>query len=126
MLKYKNINTRIKSERFDSKLEAFHYQYLLSRLKNKEIKSLARQVSFSLSDKKDGTRNKIYKADFVFFDFKLNSWIIMDSKGMRIEPYMTKRDWLLDKFNGFIFLEKRKDKDIYFKPYGLIKIEFKD
>lgn len=121
--KYKNFKTFYKGKTFDSKLEASHFLLLEQRLMRGEIKDLSRQVKIQLSDKPKG-RQRSYVADFVYFDVFKNVWVIQDSKGMKVEPYQTKRDWILDKFFGFIFVEKSKGKEVIFEPYGDKKINF--
>lgn len=121
--KYRNSKTRIGEQVFDSKLEAEHYLHLKLRLERGEIHSLGRQIKIQLTDKPKG-RQRSYVADFVFYDKALASWVVMDSKGMKVEPYQTKRDWLLDKFCGFVFVEKSKQGDAVYTPYGGEKLTF--
>lgn len=115
--KYKNKKTSVGSKKFDSRLEAKHFLELVARQKAGEIHSLALQTKIQLTDKPKG-RQRSYIADFVFFDNALASWVVMDSKGMKVEPYQTKRDWLLDKFCGFVFIERTRTEQKTYTPYG--------
>lgn len=121
--KYHNKKTKITGGVFDSKLEAQHFTLLNRRQALGEIKGLGRQVKIRLTDKPKG-RQRVYIADFVFYDIKKCSWVLWDSKGMLIEPYQTKRDWLLDKFTGFIFVEATREGFKEFTPYGQIPLHF--
>lgn len=123
-MKYGNKKITINGQRFDSKLEASHYFRLVNLQKQGRIKYLARQVTISLSDKPKG-RNVRYIADFVFLDLEKNIWVVMDSKGYATRDYKVKRDWLLDKFKGFIFIENSKNGEVTFNPYGTKDIFFK-
>lgn len=122
--KYRNHKIKIGGLTFDSKLESEHYLLLKNRLNRGEIRDLARQVSIPLTSKPKG-KDRAYIADFVYFDVLRDSWTIWDSKGLKIEPYPTKRDWLLDKYNGFVFVEASKDGEKEFVPWGSIPLKFK-
>lgn len=125
-MKYRNSKARIGGLTFDSKLESEHYMLLKNRLKRGEIRDLARQVKIELTQHADKHKDKVhYVADFVFFDLSLNSWIVWDSKGMPTDAYKIKRKWLLDTYNGFIFIETSKSGSKEFIPNGKICLEFK-
>lgn len=119
--KYGNIKTKVFGIEFDSKAEAEDYLILRAKEQKGEIKHLNLQVSFPLC--RNGASKKRYIADFVFFDIAHNSWVVMDTKGMRVEPYQTKRDWLLDNYRGFIFIEKTGNNMKAFKAVGDLEIE---
>lgn len=122
MGKYRNKKITLFGRVFDSKREAEDFLLLMSRARKKEIHSLACQVPISLC--RNGASKRKYIADFAYYDKIAGSWVIMDSKGMKIEPYQTKRDWLLDNYTGFIFIEKTAEKEKTFKPAGDIQLDF--
>lgn len=117
--KYANQKSKLGGLTFDSKLESEHYLLLTNRLRRGEIRDLARQVRIELTQNAEKHKDKVhYIADFVFFDLALDKWIVWDSKGMATDAYKIKRKWLMDNFNGFLFIEhSKKEKKIY-KPRG--------
>lgn len=122
-MKYRNTKTKIGGLVFDSKLEAEHYQTLLSRLRRGEIKELGRQAKIKLTQNQEKAREQVfYIADFVFFDNALNEWIIWDSKGVKTQAYVIKRKWLLDYFCGFKFVEVTKKGSVEYIPVGEINL----
>lgn len=123
MRKYRNTKTRISGIVFDSKLEAEHYRFLLSRLRRGEIKELGRQAKIKLTQNQEKAREQVfYIADFVFFDNDLNEWIVWDSKGVKTQAYVIKRKWLLDCFCGFRFVEVTKKGSAEYFPVGEINL----
>lgn len=117
--KYRNFKVKLGSLTFDSKLESEHYVILLNRLSRGEIKDLARQVRIELTLNAKRKEDRVYYiADFVFFDLALGCWIVWDSKGMPTDAYKIKRKWLLDNFNGFLFVEHTKKEKKIYKPRG--------
>lgn len=119
MRKYRNSKVRIGSLTFDSKLESEHYVLLLNRLSRGEIRDLARQVRIELTLNAESKEDRVYYVpDFVFFDLVLGEWIVWDSKGMPTDAYKLKRKWLLDNFNGFLFIEHAKKEKKIYKPRG--------
>lgn len=122
-MKYRNTKTKIKGIVFDSKLEAEHYQSLLSRLRRGEIKELGRQAKIRLTQNQEKAREQVfYIADFVFFDKIKNEWVVWDSKGVKTQAYIIKRKWLLDCYCGFIFIEASKNGKVEYFPNGKIKL----
>lgn len=121
--KYSNKKTTIAGIKFDSKLEAEHWITLKAREARGEIVGLKRQVWIKLTEKPKGRgRNVFYVPDFVFFDKALGEVVLMDSKGFLTPEYKIKRDWLLEKYTGFVFVELHKKKETIYKPYGEINI----
>lgn len=117
--KYGNQKSKIGGLTFDSKLESEHYVLLLNRLSRGEIRDLARQVRIELTLNAKSKEDRVYYvADFVFFDLALDKWIVWDSKGMQTDVYKLKRKWLLDNFNGFLFIEHTNKEQKEYKPKG--------
>lgn len=117
--KYANQKTKLGGVTFDSKLESEHYVLLLNRLSRGEIKDLARQVRIELTLNAESKEDRVYYVpDFIFFDLVLGEWIVWDSKGMPTDAYKLKRKWLLDNFNGFLFIEHAKKEKKIYKPRG--------
>lgn len=117
--KYGNQKSRVGGLTFDSKLESEHYVILLNRLSRGEIKDLARQVRIELTlNAKVREDRAHYVADFVFFDLGMDKWIVLDSKGMQTDTYKLKRKWLLDNFNGFLFIEHTEKQQKTYNPRG--------
>lgn len=105
--KYRNKITFVDGIRFDSKKEANVYQQLKILEKEHCITELTRQNKYTflindepvryITDKlnKDGTPKKgrplTYVDDFKFFDFKTNSYIVVDVKGIQTDAFKIKR-----------------------------------
>lgn len=117
--KYANQKSKIGGVTFDSKLESEHYVHLLNRLSRGELRDLARQVRIELTLNAESKEDRVYYVcDFCFFDLVLGEWIVWDSKGMPTDAYKLKRKWLLDNFNGFLFIEHAKKEKKIYKPRG--------
>lgn len=126
MRKYHNKKVKIGKLTFDSKLESEHYVILLNRLSRGEIRDLARQVKIELTQHAEKHKDKVhYIADFAFFDFALDKWVLMDSKGFQTDSYKLKRKWLLDNFNGFLFIEHTKEGIKEYEPKGEIPLKMR-
>ena len=103
--KYHNTKVYCKDENvfFDSKKEHDHYHKLKLLERAKEISSLKLQPVFELqpSFKKNGkTYQKItYKADFTYFDNRLNKVIIEDVKGFKTDVYKIKKKMFEYKYS---------------------------
>lgn len=97
--KYHNKKIIYDGLKFDSQHEADRYCELKLMERGKVITGLGRQVKFELipSQKIDGKvveRPCTYIADFTYTD-KDGRFVVEDAKGMRIEPYITKRKLML-------------------------------
>lgn len=111
MSKYHAKKTMVDGITFDSKKEALRYQELKLMEEAGLISELAMQVKYLLipaQREKDivGVRGGVkkgkiierecaYYADFVYTDNETGETIVEDVKGMRIEPYITKRKLML-------------------------------
>lgn len=97
MNKYHNTKIYCKEANvfFDSKKEHNRYHELKLLERAKEISGLKLQPIFELQPgfKKDGkTYQKItYKADFTYFDNRLNQIVVEDVKGFKTEVYKLKK-----------------------------------
>ena len=95
MNKYHNKKIAIDGIIFDSIKEGRRYQELKILENEAEISSLKTQPVFELqpSFKKNGKTYKkiVYKADFIYFDNKLNKTIVEDVKGFKTEVYRLKK-----------------------------------
>lgn len=95
MSKYHNKKTTIDGITFDSIKEGKRYQELKLLERAKEISGLKLQPQFELqpSFKKNGKIYKkiTYKADFMYFDNRLNKTIVEDVKGFKTEVYKLKK-----------------------------------
>ena len=93
--KYKNKKVVYDGIKFDSQKEKNHYIGLKMLLKAGIIKDLELQKTFELqpSFKKNGkTYRKItYKADFCYFNNKVDKYIVEDVKGFKTEVYKLKK-----------------------------------
>jgi hypothetical protein len=88
---------------FDSKAEMHHYQELKLLEKAREIAGLEIQPEFLLqkafTDKAGKKHREInYRADFIYFDNKLEKCIVEDVKGMLTEVYKIKRKLFLFRY----------------------------
>lgn len=94
-MKYRNTKTIVDGIKFDSKLEARRYTELKLLERAGEIKDLKLQPVYELipSFKKNGKtyRKTTYKADFSYFDNKLDKLIVEDTKGFKTDVYMLKK-----------------------------------
>ena len=95
MSKYRNKKVTIDGITFDSIKESKRYQELKLLERSKEISVLKLQPQFELqpSFKKNGKIYKkiTYKADFMYFDNRLNKTIVEDVKGFKTEVYKLKK-----------------------------------
>ncbi len=94
-MKYHNKKIIVDGIKFDSLKEAKRYNQLKILEKSKEITELRLQVKFELqpSFKKNNKaiRKIEYIADFVYYDNKLQQYIVEDTKGYRTEVYKLKK-----------------------------------
>ncbi len=95
MSKYKAKKTEVNGILFDSKKEANRYATLLLLEKSGRIKDLKLQPTYELIPrfKKNGKtyRKTTYKADFEYFDTKLNKKVVEDVKGFKTPVYLLKK-----------------------------------
>lgn len=101
--KYKAKKTIVNGIEFDSKKEANRYATLLLLEKSGRIKNLKLQPTYELIPKfkkNDKTyRKTTYKADFEYFDTKLNKTIVEDVKGFKTDIYKLKKKMFEYKYN---------------------------
>ena len=90
--KYRANKTSIDGHTFDSKKEADYYCELKLRLQAKEITGFCLQPTFMLAP---GLK---YKADFIVFN-SVNSYDVIDVKGVKTKEYIAKKKVFEDKFN---------------------------
>ena len=100
--KYKAKKTMVNGIEFDSKKEANRYATLLLLEKSGRIKDLKLQPIYELVPKfkKNGKsyRKTTYKADFEYFDTKLNKRVVEDVKGFKTDVYKLKKKLFEYKF----------------------------
>lgn len=94
--KYHNKKVYYDGHWFDSKKESLHYIALKQLEKAGFIKELELQKVFELQPKyinKNGEhiRAITYKADFFYYDNKLNKYVVEDTKGFRTDTYKLKK-----------------------------------
>lgn len=101
--KYHNKKVIYDGLKFDSQHEADRYCELKLMQRAGKIKNLTCQVPFSLVPPQygdvNGKRKMLeracsYVADFTYYD-EHNILTVEDAKGMRVEPYITKRKLML-------------------------------
>ena len=101
--KYHNKKVIYDGRKFDSQHEADRYCELKLLQRAGKIKNLQCQVPFGLIPAQyigDGSKKKLveracsYVADFTYYD-EHNNLTVEDAKGMRVEPYITKRKLML-------------------------------
>lgn len=115
--KYRNKNITNKTfGKFDSKHEYNTFLYLLALQQKGDISELKRQVAIDLTPKKP--KNKVrYIADFTYID-KEGRLVIADAKGLPTAEYRIKREWLLNEYKGFKFIEYYKEFVREFEAIG--------
>lgn len=89
MNKYRNKITEVDGIKFHSKAEAKRWQELNLLQKAGHIKELTRQNSYILTV--NHVRIAVYKADFVYFDVKMEKWVVEDKKGIKTRDYVIKK-----------------------------------
>ncbi len=83
--KYHNVRTEMDGHIFDSAHEAERYGELRLLYSIREIAALMIQVPFPLPG------GISYFADFVYFDLKLQRFVVEDAKGKRTPEYIMKK-----------------------------------
>jgi hypothetical protein len=110
-MKYGNKKVTVNGIVFDSKKEAKRYQELLLLEKAGVIKDLQRQVKYVLIPAQyEGDyigprggyhkgkmleRECAYVADFVYFDMRIPTYVVEDTKGVKTKDYIIKRKLML-------------------------------
>lgn len=93
--KYKAKKTIVNGIEFDSKKEANRYATLLLLEKSGRIRDLKLQPVYELipSFRKNNKtyRKTSYRADFEYFDTKLNKMVVEDVKGFKTPVYLLKK-----------------------------------
>jgi len=102
MSKYHAIRTEVDGIKFASKKEAARYQELRLLERADSIRDLRLQVKYSLDV--NGVHICNYLADFVYYDYRINTEIVEDSKGMRTSVYRLKCK-LMKAIRGIDILE---------------------
>lgn len=83
--------------RFDSKREAKRWAELSLMQRAGHISNLERQVKIPLEGQgapiltDSGAQQRVYVADFKYFDTRAQAWVIEDAKGHPTEVYKLKR-----------------------------------
>ena len=122
--KYGNAKLDTPSGKFDSRLEYKHFLDLQMLQKAGKITRLNRQVRIKLGESE---KCKVhYIADFAYFDFSLNKWVIADTKGLPTAEFKVKMKWLLDSYSGFVFRLIFKGKDELHEPFNENKAYMQD
>jgi hypothetical protein len=100
--KYRAKKTIVNGIMFDSKREADRYATLLLLEKSGRIKDLKLQPTYELIPRfiKNGKtyRKTTYKADFEYFDTKLNKIVVEDVKGFKTDVYKLKKKMFEHKY----------------------------
>lgn len=113
--KYGNTKLDTASGKFDSRLEYKHFLDLQLLQRAGKITRLNRQVRFKL-----GRSDKCivhYVADFVYYDFELEKWVVADTKGMETPEFKIKLKWLLDTYDEFVFKLIFKNNVEIYEPF---------
>jgi hypothetical protein len=111
-MKYYNKKTVVDGITFDSKLEAKRYTELKLLEKAGEIKNLVLQPEYELIPKfkknNKTYRKTTYKADFSYFDNKLNKIVVEDTKGFKTEVYKLRKKMFEYKYGELEIKEVNK------------------
>ena len=111
-MKYHNKKTIVNNIKFDSKLEAKRYTELKWLERAGEIRDLELQPCFELipTFKKNNKtyRKTTYKADFKYFDTRLNKIVVEDTKGFKTDVYLLKKKMFEYKYKDLEIREIQK------------------
>lgn len=118
--KYGNTKLDTPSGKFDSRLEYQHYLDLQLLQRAGKITRLNRQVRIKLG--KSPQCKVHYVADFVFYDFTLEKWVVADTKGFETADFKLKLKWLLDSYSNFVFQLIYKRETQILEPYFDISV----
>ena len=102
--KYKNKITYYKDIRFSSKKEMQRYKDLKLLESTNYICNLELQKKFLLQEGYTNAKGKkirpiYYIADFYYYDYIDNKWVVEDVKGVRTEVYKLKKKLFEYKYN---------------------------
>lgn len=102
--KYKNEITYYKDIRFSSKKEMQRYKDLELLEGTDYICNLELQKKFLLQEGYTNAKGKkirpiYYIADFYYYDYIDNKWVVEDTKGVRTEVYKLKKKLFEYKYN---------------------------
>lgn len=118
--KYGNTKLDTPSGKFDSRLEYQHYLDLQMLQRAGKITRLNRQVRIKLG--KSPNCKVHYVADFAYYDFEKDSWIIADTKGFETADFKLKLKWLLDSYSNFVFYLIFKRETKIYEPFFDISV----
>lgn len=108
--KYKSQKSEVDGITFASKKEAKRYYELVLLQKLGKIKDLDMQVNFEIYPKivtNEGVtiRKKVYRADFVYYDLKLDGKVIEDVKGYSTQDFKRKWKQMQERYgNEYLFV----------------------
>lgn len=102
--KYHNKKVIYNGIKFDSKKEMQRYKELELLESTNHICSLELQAKFLLQDGYTNAKGKkirpiYYIADFYYYDYIDNKWVVEDTKGVRTEVYKLKKKLFEYKYN---------------------------
>jgi hypothetical protein len=103
-LKYHNTKVIYKDIRFSSKKEMRRYITLKQLERAGIIKELELQPKFLLQEGYTNAKGKkirpiYYIADFYYYDYIDNKWVVEDTKGVRTDVYKLKKKLFEYKYN---------------------------
>lgn len=102
--KYHNKKVIYNGIKFDSKKEMMRYKELKLMESANLIKDLELQEKFLLQEEYTNKAGKkirpiYYIADFYYYDYIDNKWVVEDTKGVRTEVYKIKKKLFEYKYN---------------------------
>jgi hypothetical protein len=108
--KYGNKRCVVAGRTFDSVKEGNRYLQLMALEAAGEISHLECQPVFKLANgstpiRYASGRQAFYKADFAYFDFRLNKRVVEDVKGMRTDVYKLKKAMVEAQFPAVKIVE---------------------
>lgn len=107
--KYGNKKIIVDGHKFDSQKEARRYKELKLMERAGVIKDLELQPKFELiptiRTETETLRKTVYKADFKYFDVKVDHEVVEDVKGFKTDVYKLKKKMLLHKYQELDFRE---------------------
>ena len=113
--KFGNKPTVVNGIKFQSKLESDRFQQLLWLEKAEEITGLVLQPEFQIlkgyrvASTGEKVRSRFYIADFMYFDTRLNKWIVEDTKGMETSEFRLKWDVVRSEYPEYEFRKVTRD-----------------
>lgn len=107
--KYKNTKVEVDGHKFDSKKEAKRYEQLKALEAEGKISELILQPVFLLQESfcAAGKRERAIKyiADFQYYDYETDQYVVEDVKGMKTDVYKIKRKLFLYQYPQYVFKE---------------------